>query len=158
MRLRVKRSQDSTLPGDDVYIVAQQATQVYFLSYPCQTDQRLQGWDVVYKVSPHDKLPISNNGDYNNDREFFQEEGLEGSFEIDLSDVIGMEVDNERVVDEEAGDEVENIHDLELLERLRLGRDSEYDIPPSDSAGYVDIADSDDEDYDPANSDHDNYF
>ena len=95
MRLRVKRSQDSTLPGDDVYIVAQQATQVYFLSYPCQTDQRLQGWDVVYKVSPHDKLPISNNGDYNNDREFFQEEGLEGSFEIDLSDEIGMEVNNE---------------------------------------------------------------
>ena len=109
-------------------------------------------------IKPHDKLPISYNGDYNNDREFFQEEGLEGSFEIDLSDMIGMEVDNERVVDEEAGDEVENIHDLELLERLRLGRDSEDDIPPSDSAGYVDIADSDDEDYDLANSDHDNYF
>ena len=35
--------------------------------------------------------------------EFFQEEGLQGSFEIDLSDVIGMEVDNERVVDEEGG-------------------------------------------------------
>ena len=141
-----------------MYIVAQQATQVYYLSYPCQTDHRLRGWDVVYKVSPHGKLPLPNNGYYNNDREFFQEEGLEGSFEIDLSDVIGMEVDNERVVDEEAGDEVENIHDLELLERLRLGRDSEDDIPPSDSASYVDIADSDDEDYDPANSDHDNYF
>ena len=34
--------------------------------------------------------------DHNNDREFFQEEGLQGSFEIDLSDEIGMEVDNER--------------------------------------------------------------
>ena len=55
-------------------------------------------------------------------------------------------------------DEVENIQDLQLLERLRLGRDSEDDISPSDSAGYVDIADSDDEDYDPANPDYDEYF
>ena len=68
--------------------------------------------------------------DYNNDREFFQEEGLQGSFEIDLSDVIGMEVDNERVVDEETGDELQNIQDLQLLERLRLGRDSEDNITP----------------------------
>ena len=72
--------------------MAQQATQVYYLSYPCQTDERLQGWDVVYNVSPHGKLHIPNNEDYNNDREFFQEEGVEESFEIDLSDVIGMEV------------------------------------------------------------------
>ena len=123
-----------------------------------QTDHRLRGWDVVYKVSPHNKLPLPNNKDYNNDREFFQEEGLQGSFEIDLSDKIGMEVDYEREVDEEGGDEVQNIQDLQLLERLRLGRDSEDDIPPSDSAGYVDIADSDDEDYDPANLDYDDYF
>ena len=113
----------------------------------------------MYKISPHGKLPVPSNEDYNNDREFFQEEGLEGSFEIDLTDVIEMEVDNERVVHEaEIGDEVENVHDLELLERLSLGRDSEDDIPPSDSAGYVDIADSDDEDYDPANLDYDDYF
>ena len=112
----------------------------------------------MYKVSPHGKLPLPNNEYYNNDREFFQEEGLQRSFEIDLSDVIGMEVDNEREVDEEGGDEVQNIQDLQLLERLRLGRDSEDDIPPSDSAGYVDIADSDDEDYDPANPDYDDYF
>lgn len=95
-----------------MYIMAQQATQVYYLSYPCQTDHRLRGWDVVYKVSPHGKLPLPNNEDYNNDREFFQEEGLQGSFEIDLSDEIGMEVDNERELDEKGGDEVHNIQDL----------------------------------------------
>jgi hypothetical protein len=71
--------------------VAQQATQVYYLSYPCQTDDCLKGWDVVYKVLPHGKLPVPNNEDYNldpntYDKEFFQEEGLEGSFVIDLSD------------------------------------------------------------------------
>jgi hypothetical protein len=60
--------------------VAQQATQVYYLSYSCQTDECLKGWDVVYKVSPHGKLPVPNNEDYNLDSntydgEFFQEEG-----------------------------------------------------------------------------------
>jgi hypothetical protein len=69
----------------------------------------------VYKISPHGKLPVPSNEDYNNDREFFQEEGLEGSLEIDLTDAIEMEVDNESVVHEaEVGDEVENVHDLEL--------------------------------------------
>ena len=51
-----------------------------------------------------------------------------------------------------------NVHDLELFELLCLGRDSKDDIPPSDTAGYVDMADSDDEDYDAANPDHDEYF
>jgi hypothetical protein len=46
----VEIRQDSTLPGDDVYIVAQQATQVYYLPYVCQTKEHLKGWDVVYKV------------------------------------------------------------------------------------------------------------
>jgi len=59
----VEIRQPSMYPGDDVYIVAQQATQVYYLSYPCQTDERLIGWDVVFKVSPHGKLPIPNNED-----------------------------------------------------------------------------------------------
>src|SRR6185312_12180894 len=62
---------------------------------------------------------------------FFKKRGYKGVFEIDLSDEIGMEVDNEREVDEEGGDEVQNIQDLQLLERLRLGKDSEDDIPPS---------------------------
>jgi hypothetical protein len=61
----VKIRQDSTLPGDDVYIVAQQATQVYYLPYACQMKEHLKGWDVVYKVSPHGRLPIPNDEDYN---------------------------------------------------------------------------------------------
>jgi hypothetical protein len=63
--------------------VAQQATQVYYLPYACQTKEHLKGWDVVYKVSPHSKLPTPNDEDYNldldtYDGEFFQEDGLEG--------------------------------------------------------------------------------
>jgi hypothetical protein len=72
----VEIRQDSILLGDDVYIVAQQATQVYYLPYVCQTKEHLKGWDIVYKVSPHGKLPFPNDEDYNldpktYDREFF---------------------------------------------------------------------------------------
>ena len=65
----------------------------------------------MYKVSSHGKLPVPNNEDYNidpnaYDGEFFQEDGLEGSFEIDLTEAIGIEVDIERVANEDARDEV----------------------------------------------------
>ena len=65
----------------------------------------------MYKVSPHGKLFVPNNQDYNidpntYDGEFFQEDGLDGSFEIDLTEALGTEVDNESGADEDAGDEV----------------------------------------------------
>jgi hypothetical protein len=117
----------------------------------------------VYKVSPHSKLPIPDNEDYNldpntYDGEFFQEERLEGTFEIDLTKAIKMKVDNKRIVDEDARDEVQNVKDLELLQRLHLDNDSDDNIAPSDSNDYVDMVDSDDETYDPTNPDHDDYF
>jgi hypothetical protein len=122
--------QDSTLLGDDVYIVVQQATQVYYLTYACQTKGHPKGWDVVYKASPHGKLPIPNDEGYNLDPdtyegEFFKEDGLEGRFEIDLTEAIGMEVDIEMVVDEE-DDEVQNENDLVILE----GNDINDELAP----------------------------
>jgi hypothetical protein len=56
---------------------------VYYLPYACQTKEHLKGWDVVYKLSPHGKLPVLKDEYYNldlntYDREFFQEDGLEG--------------------------------------------------------------------------------
>ena len=93
---------------------------MYYLPYACQTKEHLKGWDVVYKVSPHGRLPVPNDEDYNldpdtYDGEFFQEDGLEGRFEIDLTEAIGMDVDIEMVVDEEE-DEVQNDNDLVILE------------------------------------------
>jgi hypothetical protein len=115
----VEIRQDSVLPGDDVYIVAQQAIQVYYLPYAFQTKEHLKGWYVVHKVSPHSKVPVPNDEDYNfdpntYDGEFFQEEGLEGGFEIDLTEADGMDV--ETIVDEEEEDEVQNVKDLQMLE------------------------------------------
>jgi hypothetical protein len=62
-----------------------------------------------------------------------------------------------RVVDEDDGDEVENVKDLELLERLCLDNDND-DNDEDDGDDYIDMADSDDETYDPANADNDDYF
>ena len=53
-----------------------------------------------------------------------------------------MEVDNESGADEDAGDEVQNVKDLELLQRLHLCND----IPPSEHGDdYIDMRDSDGE-------------
>jgi hypothetical protein len=151
----VEIRQDSTLPGDDVYIVAQQAKQVYYLPYACQSIEHLKGWYIVHKISPHGKLPVSNDEDYivdpnTNDGEFFQEEGLEGRFEIDLTGDVEMEV--EIVVDDEEAHEVENTNDLQILERLHLGN-VDQDIEEDSVVGN-----SDDESYDPANPEYEDYF
>jgi hypothetical protein len=139
--------------------MAQQAIQVYYLLYACQTKEHLKRWYVVHKVSPHGKVPIPNDEDYNldpntYDGEFFKEEGLEGRFEIDLTDADGMEV--ERIVDEEEEDEVQNVKDLQMLQQLHLGNAND-DIDYSDSVDY-DMVDSDDETHDPAAPDYEDYF
>jgi hypothetical protein len=113
-------------------------------------------------VLPHGKVPIPNDEDYNldpntYDREFFQEEGLEGRFEIDVTEADRMEV--ETVVDEEEEDEedeVQNAKDLQMLQRLHLGNSND-DIDSSDSVDY-DMVDSDDETYDPATPDYEDNF
>jgi hypothetical protein len=147
-----------------VYIVAQQATQVYYTPYACKTRPDLSGWFVVHKVSPHGRLPAPNDEDYifnpsTYDGEFYQEDGLEGRFEIDLTGEIGMDVDNV-MVDDDADDgyEVQNAKDLQMLERLRIGFDDEDNIPPSDNIEDFDMVDSDDESYDPANPDDEEYL
>jgi hypothetical protein len=129
---------------------------VYYLSYPCKTDKRLQGWDVVYKVSPHGRLPVPNNEDYNinpdtYEGEFFQEDGLPGDFVIDLIEALGtMEVEDDD------GDEVDDERDIELLEKVAVGL--HVDAPPSEEYLDMDMRDSDDETYDPDNLHEDVYY
>jgi hypothetical protein len=109
----------------------------------------------VYKVSLHNKLPIPNDEDYNldpntYDGEFFQEDELEGRFEIDLTEVIEMEVDIEMVIDKEY-DEVQNENDLEMLDV----NDNEEFAALDD----IEMVDSDDETCDPTNPDtYEDYF
>jgi hypothetical protein len=144
---------------DDVYVVAQQAIQVYYLPYACESKEHLKGWYIVYKTSPHGRVPVPNDDDYNldpniYDGEFFQEEGLQGRFEIELTEANEMEV--EAVDDAGEEEEVQSVKDLHMLERLQVDNANE-DTESSDLIGY-DMIDSDDEDYDPANPDYDEYF
>src|ERR1043165_9581838 len=76
----VKIRQDRKLSGDDVFIVAQQATQVFYMPYSHQSVKNLEGWYVVYDVPPHLRPPPPNEEDYEPqidpltyDGEFFQE-------------------------------------------------------------------------------------
>jgi hypothetical protein len=62
------------------------------------------------------------------------------------------------VVDEDARDEVQNVKNLQMLEQLYLGNDNDDNIAPSNSVEYFNMVDSDDETYDPANPDHEDYF
>ena len=146
----VEIKRDEKLECEDVYIVAQQATQVYYLSYPCKKAKNLQDYDVVYKVSPHGKLALPIDEDYHPlidpntyDGEFFQEEdGLMDHFMIDLTGAQGMEVNNDGDgVDVE--EEVEDLGDLAMLDRLSVHNDVEEE----GDAPFDDTRDSDDEAY-----------
>jgi hypothetical protein len=88
------------------------------------------------------------------DEEFCQQdEGLPGMLEIDLTEDIEMEVDEEWVVDEEAVDEVHDPRDLKMLDGLQLDNDSDEDEAVDDLEAH----DSDDETYRPYNLDHEEY-
>jgi hypothetical protein len=73
--------------------------------------------------------------------------------------LMGMEVDNdidEDDGDEDDGEEVQNAKDLALLERLRFG--VAIDDSDGDEAEMLDNIDSDDDTYDPAAADPEDYF
>ena len=63
------------------------------------------------RVSPNEADYTIDPNTYHGDDEFFQDEGLEGTFEIDLTEMFEMEVDNE-----DAADEVHDPDDLRELE------------------------------------------
>jgi hypothetical protein len=121
----------------------------------------------VYKVSPYGKLPTPNDEDYHlldpntYAREFFQEDGLEGRFEINLTEEIEMEVDNEMGINVDDAKEVDTDEDLQLLERLHLGNvsdDDDIDPPLEHGVEFLEMRDSDGETYDPDIPDPDEYF
>ena len=48
--MEIKQSTPLDVP--DLYIMAQQATRVFYLPWACQSDPNLNGWDVIYEVPP----------------------------------------------------------------------------------------------------------
>ncbi|KAK1612558.1 hypothetical protein QYE76_036231 [Lolium multiflorum] len=145
----VEVQRNSVYKGEDVYILATQAFQVFYLPYACKNPtKRLHGWDVVMTVPSRNRPPPPNKDDYRRvdpsarSVEFYQEEGLPGHFTIGLPTIDDMVVDDEQ---EDAGmdgdnaeDEAEDVcapEDLSLLEAFKAGIDLDADGPPP---GFID--------------------
>lgn len=160
--VEVERS--SVYAGNDVYILATQAFQVFYLPYACKNPRkRLLPWDVVITVPPHNRPSLPNRDDYRvldplrDDSEFYQEGGLPGTFSINLPNVVddGEEdgdADMEETPELVEVEEVLNQDDVTLLERFHAGLDTE--VPQGPPPGSVEgwwcgEDDSDDEDYCP---------
>jgi hypothetical protein len=134
----------TTYSGADVFIVAHQAKQVYYLPYPCQKAE-LKGWEVVFQVSPHGNLPIPSEDDYNNidpvtyEGIFYQEEQDFG--EYILEPFVQEDLGNDA---ETRGESVVDLKDISMLEKLLEANDNYDEPPPADpSTLYSQDSDSD---------------
>ena len=156
----VEINQNTHLDVPDVYITAQQATQVFYLPWACQTDPNLKGWDVVYEVPPHFRPPTLNEEDYephiNPDTyegEFFQETRMSKKrfknrstspqnieVDSDSESVLTPEPEQEELEEEE----VTAADDLSLLDRLHNGGLPHVLRDSDDDDAFID--DSDDHD------------
>jgi hypothetical protein len=142
--VEVKHS--SRLRNFEPFVLANQVTQVFYLSYACNKPS-LRDWWVVYKVAPHDYLPPIETNDGSNEAEgqgptddisFFQEDGLEGTFVIDLGGDI-------EIIEAAASDEITDPKELEELEKQNDGSQREETIE-SDEEEEQDDVESNDED------------
>jgi len=95
-----------------------QVKQVYYLPYACMEETDLQDWRVTYHVSPRNYIPpaeISDDSSTQNmlaqEESFYQEDGLPGTFVIDLGD----DLDNINPID---SDEITDPTDLAFLAKL----------------------------------------
>jgi hypothetical protein len=128
----------TTYRGSDVFIVAHQVTQVYYLPYPCQKEE-LKGWKVVFKVSPHGKIPMPNEDDYNNinpityEGDFIQEEEDGGDFDVLMGGLEDLEDDAQI-----RGEAVVNIKDIDMLSKLHLDKSDsdDHEPPPFEGLPY----------------------
>ena len=55
---------EKLVQGDDKYVLAHQVEQVYYSTYPCP---KLNGWWVVYKTNPRERLFTQGLDDYQNE-------------------------------------------------------------------------------------------
>ena len=155
--------------------MAQQATQVFYLPWACQTNPNLNGWDVVYEVPPHFRPPPLNEDDYEPhinldtyEGEFFQETRLSKKhFKNCSTSPQNIEVDSDSESDftpepeqEETGEEEVTVaDDLSILDRLHKGG-LRHVVPDSDDDdAFIDDSDNDDAFIDPtAYIDDEDYY
>ena len=131
----------TTYHGSDVFVVAHQAFQVYYLPYPCKKEG-LIGWEVVFHVSPRGKLPMPSEDDYNNidpktyEGIFYQEEQTFGDFGIQ-----GLEDREDNA--QTGGDVVVNLKDIDMLNKLQSDSDDDDEPPSCEEVPIYNTRDSD---------------
>ena len=124
----------TTYSRADVFVVAHQADQVYYLPYPCQKAE-LKGWEVVFQVSPHDNLPIPSEDDYNNidpvtyEGIFYQEQEDFGDFGLEPVDL--EDLGNENDVDTR-GEHVVDDQLVNMLNKFHEENEDDDDHQPSE--------------------------
>ena len=111
------------LKSFDPFVMASQVTQVYYLSYPCK-NKELSPWWVVYQVAPHGCVPRNTDNTESMSSEetihdVYQEEGLDGTFVIDLGDALDTIISL-------GSDEITDPKDLETIEKAAV-QDEGYD-------------------------------
>jgi len=119
------------LKSFDPFVMASQVTQVYYLSYPCK-DKDLSPWWVLYQVAPHGCVPLNGANDESMSFEHvihdvYQEDGLDGTFVIDLGEALDSLVSL-------GSDEITDVVDLETIEKATV-KDEEYDEEAIDEEG-----------------------
>ena len=116
----------TTYSGADVFIVAHQAKQVYYLPYPCKTKANLRGWEVVFQISPHGNLATPTEDDYNNinpvtyEGIFYQEQEDFRDFELEPVDLEDLGNDAET-----RGETVVNPKDIDMLQNFHPENDND---------------------------------
>jgi hypothetical protein len=133
----------TTYSGADVFVVAHQAKQVYYLPYPCQKEN-LKGWEVVFRVSPHGKLPMPSADDYNNidpktyEGIFYQEQEDFGDFALQTGGLEDLENDAHT-----RGESVVDLKDINMLSKLQADNAADDEPPPCDEPPTYYTRDSD---------------
>ncbi|CAD6338686.1 unnamed protein product [Miscanthus lutarioriparius] len=111
------------LKSFDPFMMVSQVTQVYYMSYPCKKKELLPWW-VVYQVAPHGCVPRNTDNTEPMSSEetihdVYQEEGLDGTFVIDLGDALDTIISL-------GSDEITDPKDLETNEKAAV-QDEGYD-------------------------------
>jgi hypothetical protein len=102
----VEIKHEKRVHGHGNFVLGLLCQQIYYMTYPCP---KLSAWWVVYKVNPHELLPIPNDSCYHacnlegeENYEIVQEDDLSASFNVEISEgldsLVGDRNDVEEVV------------------------------------------------------------
>ena len=108
----------------------------------------LKGWEAVFRVSPHGKLPMPSADDYNNinlktyEGIFYQEQEDFGDFGLQTGGLVDLESNAHT-----HGEAVVNLKGIDILSKFQADNANDDEPPPwDDPATYISRdSDSDDE-------------